>query len=187
MPLMEEEYSGEVGRGETYVAGVLVAPEGPEQPGEVHEGTLQALVLGAARGKGIDDVKRLSRGGSEDRPGLSRRHGGWRGSWNRSPSGCGGTRRSAHRSRSRSGRRSGRRSGGRGRRRGWSRGRRGRGGRFRSVLGSSWSRRLGAVARRGGGRALLRRLVLSGSGGDQLRGEGLRGGSGPGGIGRGHP
>src|ERR1039458_5707528 len=82
--LMEEENPGEVGRGETDVAGVLVTAEGPEQLGEVDEGALQTLVLGAARRKRIDDVEGLSRGGAEDRDGLSRR----RGSWDRGASGC---------------------------------------------------------------------------------------------------
>src|ERR1039458_4500752 len=166
--LMEEENPGEVGRGETDVAGVLVTAEGPEQLGEVDEGALQTLVLGAARRKRIDDVEGLSRGGAEDRDGLSRR----RGSWHRGASGC--------RSRSGSGSGSVYRRGRRNRsRRGFRWG-------VRSVLGSSGSRCLGAVVRRvGGGRCLLGRLVLGGGGGARLGRDGLGGGAAPGRIARG--
>ena len=64
-------------------------------------------------------------------------------------------------------------------------GRSGRGGGFRSVLGSSRRRQLRTVNRRGGYRPRLRRFVLRGSPVDGLRGDGLGGGRGPGGISRG--
>ena len=166
---MEEEDPGEVGRGEADVPGVLVASQGPEQLGEVHEGTLQPLVLGTARRKRVDDVERRRRGSSEGRDGLNRRSGDGRGSWGGGPSGCGSMGRGAHCCMRRCRDRNRGQGGDRSRR--WDR--RVREGRFRSVLGSSRRRQR------------LRRLVLSGSPIDRLRGDGLGGGRGPGRIARG--